>query len=341
MPKNITKNNDVISDIKIRDVLPSDNYKIISLIKSIHGFKYPEIKFYDPELITIKINRAIKKSSSAWKIATLNNKIVGQMLLETNKSIGTVKLAMVDKKYHNVGIGLLLAQAIDNEIKTTMKNCFNFLYAIVQTHNEAIIAIIKKFGFKKLGNVPRISSDVSYSIYGRVEKDSLWKLISPIPDLSKIIFSKVILFKLRRLLSVCNSNFKNHNRVKIKGDYHIEKVSMNHEVYLYFYEYYPSINKSLLAKLTWDKLQKSWYDFQFVKKISHLKKCDLLLFLNQEFSKDNEINSLSTIIDIDDNNVQKFILDIGFQYYGFLPFYLGIKDAILFGKSKITKEVNL
>ena len=59
----------------------------------------------------------------------------------------------------------------------------------------------------------------------------------------------------------------------------------------------------------------------------------------QEYSYNNEINSISFPLPVDDTVSQNILIGLGAKYYAYLPFYYRDYDSILLGFSKIEKRV--
>ena len=93
----------------------------------------------------------------------------------------------------------------------------------------------------------------------------------------------------------------------------------------------------MCAKITENTFLKSWHDFRFLNNLPYTIKIQILNFIIELFENSREINSLSLIIDAKDYEIQNFLLKSGLKYFGFLPYYLEGKHAILMGKSKITQ----
>ena len=60
----------------------------------------------------------------------------------------------VDQEYRGNGIGSLL---IKSSIETSRKNGIRNLFAILLDINKSSVSILKKFGFKKWGHLPKIA----------------------------------------------------------------------------------------------------------------------------------------------------------------------------------------
>ena len=320
------------NNIIIRNLVQEDAEKIVELIKNVYGKLYYEPEYYDIEFIQEKI----REKHTYWKGAFLNRKLIGQMLFTINHKAGYLKVTMVDPEFRGMGIITQFGIEMMKLKKIMNSSILKCVYAIINEGNNPIIKELKKFNFKFLGRIPYQDNSKGLIIFGLIQYDFNWKMIKPHLKLSLSVYNSIQSAGIKRILSASNLNKDSQNikssdiiisRSKVKNNgVKIIQICMK--------------DGENIAEIIENQYQKCWYDFKFLRNNMNLtsKKKVIDMILN-EYSNNNNINSISFPISVNDFISQNILIDLGAKYYAYLPFYYKDYDSILLGFSKIKKEV--
>ncbi len=332
MTTKIKRNLELLENIKILDLKAENIDDILKLIRKIYGDEYADKKFYSRELIMNYFSKSLYKSRKKifWKGAFYNEKLIGQMLYILKHGAGFLILTMVDKDFQEVGIVTLLGSEmvkIPSYLKLDDMRC---TYAIVNKNNLPMIKLLTNFKFINLGTLPMCNENDSLWIYGRIFKDLNWKMISPYINLSSEIYRKIKSAKLKRIISTQSSPLVSHKTQE-------EKLLMKrNETIFYKKILFYSESRHKYAELIENQIQKSWYDAKLCNENYPLnKKRQIIEKIMNEFNKNDNISSLSFIINVNDQESQKILLNNNSKLYAYLPYYYKEKDMLLMGFSKI------
>ena len=312
-----------------------DATKIINLIKEEYGDNYPEPQYYNKDKIKKIICRASKEKNIIWKCAFFNGELIGQALLQIIHNIGYIKFTIIKEKYRGQGILTLLGYHLANEIKKFSASQLLYIYAIVDNNNVYVRNFIEKYGFKKIGTTPYWDENKFYIIYGRNSFNNyeIWKIIKIHKDLFEKVYQFLINSRTKRYIQVYSPPKISHDSDR-KLKINFSKCYTN-SIPSIVLSLDSSYRKKGIAVLKENLLQKSWYNFQFLKDVSLDLKSQSVSKLRKKFYRNNKINSLSILVNINDIILQEILLTSGFRYYGYMPyFFMGI-DYILMGMSKI------
>jgi len=329
-----------IKKIKVKNPTVKDAAKIISLIKEEYGEDYPEQQYYNIENIKNIIYDAIKEKSIIWKCAFLNDNLIGQVMFEITDSIGFVELTIIHKNFRHSKLLSLLGFHLVKEIKKITGNDLKYIYAIIDKDNSYIINFISKYKFIKLATTPMWEVNRHFIIFGRKSfnlKDN-WRQI----DLDFDLFKEVYYLnkKLNLKIQIQAHSLLNHTIEKKKSI--SLRIKKNRDIFPKKISIFLSKNDKrevICAEITENKFFKSWYDFRFMNNFTYYIKIQIINFILELFENSRIINSFSLIINAKDYNIQNYLIKSGLKYFGFLPYYLEGKDAILMGISKIIQVI--
>lgn len=272
----------------------------------------------------------IDNKGGAWKGVFYKDKLIGQMLaiIENEKVI--LKLTMLKQEYRNFGIMKLLSISMIDEIKNYREKDFRSIFAFIDSNNYSIIGILNTFRFKEVGSIPIYGKKKQILIFCKVIFDNEITVISPHSCLAEKIKKSVEKLALKRVViprtleSVIDFNASNINiTIKRNNKKNPTKIRLIYD-------------KIAFAEFLENKQQNSWYEFNFIGYVSEKIKYFIVKKIISLFNINTKIQSFTLITDINDVYLQELILELGFDFLGYMPFY-GKNDGILFGISKINK----
>ncbi len=317
--------------INIRNLIHDDADNILDLIKRVYGNSYFEKEYYNIDFI----QRTLKRKHAYWKGAFLNNKLIGQMLFNLNHNAGYLKLTMVDPEYQGSRIITKIGLEMMKVKKKMNSSIFKCVYAIINENNKPMIRVLNNFNFKFLGRIPYHENNKGLIIFGLILYDLNWKIIKPHLKISVAIYKSIQTAGIKRIISSSNSN-KNFQIIKCSDIEIIRSDEKNK---------FPNIilicknKREKIAEITENQAQKCWYDFRFLKNnIDLLNKKKVFSKILHEYLNHN-INAISFPLPIDDIISQNILIDLGAEYYAYLPFYYKDYDSVLLGFSKIEEKV--
>ena len=320
------------NEVIVRNLDEKDIEKIVNLILTVYGKQYFEKEYYDVKYI----QSILREENTYWKGAFIDDILIGQMLFTIIHNAGYLKATMAIPKFQGNGVITQIGREMIKMKELMNDSLFKCVYAIIDENNLPIIKILKKFNFKFLGRIPHHRNKNGLIFFGLILYDYNWKLIKPYLKLSPLVYNTIKSTGIKRIISASNLTINSHivenfeleiirSDIKYKGPKIIQIKTSNGEN---------------IAEIIENGYQNCWYDFRFLKNnlnITNKKKVfDCLL---QEYNHDNNINSISFPIPVNDVYSQKILIDSGAKYYAFLPFYYRDFDSILLGFSKIEKEV--
>ncbi len=319
------------NQITIRNLDKEDADRILNLIKKVYGNSYFEKEYYDIDFI----QNTLKEKYTYWKGAFLNGKLIGQMLFSLKHNAGYLKVTMVDPDFQWRGIITQIGMEMIKLKKVMNSSILKCVYAIINEHNIPIINVLKRFNFKLLGRIPNHDNNKGLKIFGLIQYDFNWKIIKPHVKLSPLVYNSIHTAKIKRIIATSNSN-KAAQIFKI-DDIWITRFKENHKGSVLIQICVNDGEK--IAELTENQYQKCWYDFLFLKdNINLISKKKVIELILHEYSHNNNINSISFPLQVDDIISQNILIDLGAKYYAYLPFYYRDYDSILLGFSKTDKE---
>lgn len=327
-----------LKKIIIKSPTIEDIDRIVNLIKEEYGEDYLERHCYNRSIIKKLIYKTNKGKNIIWKCAFHNDNLIGQVVFEITNSIGFIKLTIINKNFRHLKILSLLGINLAKEIKKFPGTEIKYIYAVVDKDNTHVINLISKYKFFKLANTPMWDKNRNFIIFGRKSFNlkEEWRQINVDFDLFKNIFNLKQRLNLKIHLqahSLSNQIIEKYQPISLK----IRKNKGTHCTKIFIIFSKNEKNEELCAEITENTFLKSWYDFRLKNKFSSTIKIQVLNFVIELFENSREINSLSLIIDAKDYEIQNFLLKSGIKCFGFLPYYLDGKDAILMGKSKIAQ----
>ena len=326
----------LIKDLIIRDLVCLDTSKIISLIKRVYGNEYPDKEFYDSNIIrSIFMRSTMKKTEKMyWKGAFFKRNLVGQMLLILENKVGFLKSTMVARDYMTKGIISKVCVEMENILQEMNDSDMKCLYAFVSKRNIPILHVLKRNKFHYLGTVPAFSKNEILLIYGRVLYDFKWRMINPLIKLSPEIYKITRDGRFKRIVSGLVSPLHRSKGViidKFTFKWSADSFPKKFEII--------SEEGQTLALFDENIYQKSWYNFRIVDDLNIDTIRKIVKETIKRFQTNDNLSSLSFVVYVNNKMFQKLLLDMGAQFYAFLPFYINKKDMILMGFSKIEEEV--
>lgn len=317
----------IIRKTIIKDLDYSDIDAILSLINDEYGNNYSEKEFYSKDQLEKYIKRTKETRYASWKGAFFEDNLIGMMLAIVDHGCVFLKSTIVKENFRGNGIVKLLTFHIQNLLKFYDKSDFKSIYAMVDNDNESMKRHIINYQYIEVGTTPSWDVNKYFIIFCRITYDHAWKLIEPSIRITPFLHKIIRKTKLKRFISTSYtvltplSEEKIYDKLKMIENESTEKVKI-------FWE------KKCLAQLYYNYYQKSQYDFMFVGNNSIGIKREVVKYVIDRFDNNEKFNSLSFSIDVNDRQLQEFLLKVGMKPYAFLPFYLNKKDVILMGKSK-------
>lgn len=324
-----------LKSVQIRDITFENSDDILNLIKEKFGDNYHDKKFYDENIIQHYTQKAPLKDNIFWKGAFLQNKLVGQAMLEISHGVGFIKLTMISNDYRHSGILTLLSYHLMSEISRLTSEELRYIYAFVANTNNHVLDFIEKYGFCKLGMVPAWDKNERFIIYGRISRNmkDQWRLVDIYMDLYDPIIKIIKSLNLKRYIQTRSKLYFELNK---EASYRIDFFK-NCDLFPFEIQIKEPNFREPVAFIFENKFQKSWFDFYFNIEIPYELKFNVINEVLNKFNESNYLNSLSLSVDVNDYILQKFLLDLGFKFYAYLPFFFKV-DKILMGKSKICME---
>ncbi|MFX1397936.1 MAG: hypothetical protein ACFFAS_12940 [Promethearchaeota archaeon] len=303
---------------------------MINLIRNIYGNDYFDEDFYDRKVIKNYIKKTYDKKGGVWKGIFFKGELIGQMLAIIENYRVVLKLTMLKQEFRKSGMMLMLSASMIKEIKNYNKNDFRSIFAYVDSNNTPIIKILKRFKFIEVGKIPFFEQK-KILIYCKVPFNSQLIIISLHPRLAENIKENVEKLGLKRTLLSKNISFKS-NTSKV----HLS-IKMKKTVNPYPAKYQIFSDGKVIAHFLENKQKDFWYDFIFVEDTPIMLKNLVMQKILCSFEKSSRTLFFSLIADANDVKTQEMLLNLNLQYCGYLPFYFGSKDGILFGKIKLKK----
>lgn len=327
----------ILREVEVRDIIYEDIDEIINLIKEIYENEYPGKEFYERAIISSYIKDNIDNNNVFWKGGFYKGKLIAQMLSVIKHGVAFLKLTMVNQKYKGIGVMTLISFHMEQVLNNLNESDLKCIYAFVSSKNTPILKILINHNFVKLGTTPMHDKNKSFIIFGRVSYDFKWKLITPYIAFCKYLYKTIKENGLKRLI-VAQPIFLPMTPTQKMYKIKIEKIEDRFPYEILIRTENFVMNKGgICAQLYENEYHKSWYDFRFINDIPLDLKYQIIKKIVNDFYYTDEINSLSFVIDINDRQLQSLLLNLNIRYYGFLPFYLNGKDAILMGITKIHK----
>jgi len=326
--KSITKK-EILKELEIKKISFENTNDVINLIREIYGSKYLEKEFYNSNVIEYYIRLINYEKGLAWKGIFLKNKLIAQMaaIIENNHVI--LKLTMIKQEYRNMGLMILLSTSMIKEIDNFRETDFRSIFAFIDPTNLPILKILNKFKFIKVGTVPPYDIGNNFEIYCMVAFDSPPLTITPHFEILKKIKKIIDHLQFRRYIM----ENKSLSRIFVNNFNYNIIIKQNNTVFPIKYSIF--IDNIKCGEYFENSYTYSWYDFKFTKDLSLELKDIILRKMVDRFLDSLNITSFSIIVDINDASLQEILLDLKFNFYAFLPFYLKSNDAILMGTSKI------
>lgn len=320
-----------LKEIEIRDICFDNLNDVTSLITEEYGDKYPEQEFYQRDVIKTFIKRSLNKEGVYWKCAFYQGRLIGQIICEIKHNTAFLRLATVCQKYRRMGVMKLLSYYIERVAHLHNESDFKCVYAFISNENYQMQKHIVRYNYVRLGITPPWNSCNYFHIFGIIVYDYKWRLCTPHPKLYMDIFNTVKSGNINRFISINPSSM---------NDPPLKQVELNEVELKRLKSEFPqkigvfSTNHELLAELSENKFQKSWYDLFYKKDLSIQIKERIVKKILREFNSNENVYSLSLVVDINDQKQQAMLLNSKLSYMAYLPFYLNGKDVILMGKSK-------
>lgn len=326
----------VIKKVIIKKPSIIDRDKIISLIENEYGNDYPEHQFYNKNSIEKIINKAIKDENIIWRCAFLKKNLIGQTIFEVFNGIGLIKSTIIRRDFRHSKVLSLLGFHLAEEIKKFDEADLKYIYAIVDKDNNHVINFISKYNFLKLATTPMWEKDRYFVIFGRKSFNlkERWRQIDLDFNLFKDVFPLIEKTNIKVHIQAHSPVYQG---IEAKTQCPLKLSRVKNRFYTKFSIYLLKNNsrEEICAEFSENRYLKSWYDFRILNDYQYVIKVQILNFVIDLFNNSREVNSISLIVDAKDYKIQNFLLERKIGYFGFLPYYLGGKDAILMGKSKI------
>ena len=319
--------------VEIKDISYEDLDQILLLITEEYGNNYQEQEFYHENIIKNYIKKSLNNEGVHWKGAFYEGNLVGQLISEINHGIAYLKLAIVKRQFKRMGVMKLLSYYIERVCHEHTESDFKCVYALISNENIEMQKHIVKYNYVRLGTTPSWELNKFFYIFGIIVYDHRWKLCVPNPKVYVEIFNTVKNNMLNRFISI-NPSFSN---VKSQThDYEIDSIRFEQ-----LSNFFPqkigilSSKNEFVAEISENEYQKSWYDLLLTKEFNYRTKELIVKKILDKFEHNENINTLSIPININDQRLQNLLLIYKMKYFAYLPFYLNGLDAILMGKTKI------
>lgn len=330
----------MMKKVKVSDTTEEDLLDLSQLLWEEYQDSYPDKKFYDNDVLKNYIHRRLSGKDILWKVAKYEGKIIGTLFAKILNPVIIAKLAIVRKKYNGKGVMKLISMHMLQHLNDLDGTKVKALYAFVESNNTAMKKIVETSNYKLMASVPNYRKGKNIGVYVRLVYDFNWKTIKPCVKLYPEILHSLKVNKIPRYVSINPSSFP--KRFHDEND--IDNITLHYDTqglsntisFLYEKE---GLGRRISAQLRINKAQKSWYDFRFLKHCSPSIKLIILKKLVLMFQESDRVNSLSLTIGVNDQMTQYLLYQMNIPYYGYLPYFLEGKDAIIMGISKIKKEV--
>jgi len=302
---------------------------VLNLIKRIYNLDYLEKEFYDKNVIEHYITKINYEKGGAWKGIFLKGELIAQMLAIIEHKHVILKLTMIEDKYRNLGLMKLLSISMIREIDLYKGSDFKTIFAFVDPINLPILKILHQFDFIRVGSVPAYDVGEDFLIYSKTVFNYALTAITPhhrlIKKIEEILRKSRIERKIldnKSLSSILINNFPGILKIVEVSNKFPKKYN------IYF-------KNNICAEFFENIYTYSWYDVDFNKQIKLELKDKILKEIVSKFQLAQNITSLSIIVEVNDSSIQEILLNLKFEFYGFLPLYYGKTDGLLLGISKI------